>query len=85
LEAQGIPYAKALDQAAVAVSPLIATRRGKDEAYAEMFGQGQAETAKQTSQEGRTPDKAKYTKNELDIAKKLGGPYYDAMVKELKK
>lgn len=78
----GMTYDQAVERAYLVVDPKAAVQKGKDEAYLETLGEDQAGFASQSSGEGKKSGKPKYTKEELEKAKKFGDKYYKAMLKE---
>lgn len=80
----GMDFKDAVPRAYLTVNPKAAVQKGKDEAYVEGLGEKQAGFSSQTSTEGKKPAKPKYTKVELEIGKKLGKKYHQAMIKETK-
>lgn len=80
----GMPYSEALKRAHLTVNPKAAIKEGKDKAYLEGITEEQAGFSGQTSSEGKKPGKPKYTKEELEAAKKLGPKVYQAMIEETK-
>lgn len=80
----GMDYKDAVKRAYFTVNPKAAVQKGKDEAYLESRGEEEAGFSSQTSTEGKKAGKPKYTKAELENAKKFGDKYYKSMIKETK-
>ncbi len=80
----GMTFKQAVNRAYFTVNPKIAVQKGKDEAYLEGLSEQQAGFSSQVSTKGKRSGKPKYSKAELEAAKKLGKKYYNAMIKETK-
>jgi hypothetical protein len=72
LAESGMNYSEALDRAYLTINPKAAIQKGKDEAYAEGYGETQAGFSSQTSTEGKSPKKKSYTPGELEAAAAMG-------------
>lgn len=82
LEETGMSFKQAVNRAYFTVNPKAAVQKGKDEAYLEGLGENQASFSSQASTQGKKSGKPKYTKAELEKAKKFGEKYYKSMIKE---
>lgn len=80
----GMGFKQAVNRAYLTVNPKAAIQKGKDEAYLEGLGEKQAGFSSQVSAVGKKSGKSKYTKRELEVAKKFGDKYYKSMVKKTK-
>lgn len=84
LAESGMSFKQAVSRAYLTVNPKAAIQKGKNEAYLEGLGEKQAGFSSQGSTEGKKSGKPKYTRKELENAKKFGDKYYKAMIKETK-
>ena len=78
----GMTYKQAVERAYFTVNPEAAMQKGRDEAYLEGLGEQQAGFSSQASTQGRRPKKTRYSRKELEVAKKLNPKVYEAMIKE---
>lgn len=78
----GMDLSEAVDRAYLTINPKAAEKAGRDKAYAESLTEEQAGFSSQTSAEGKRQSKTQYTKEELDIASKMGDKYKEAMLKD---
>lgn len=78
----GMDFNEAINRAYLTINPKAAIQKGRDEAYLEAQTESQAGFTSQSSTDTRQTKKVKYSKAELDNAKKLGDKYYKAMLED---